>query len=273
MSSHADRVLPGRIVVVAPHMDDELIGCGSILASLADASRAHVIYASDGSLSPSSPYPWRRVDRSALARTREQEARAGLRALGLPAEHAHFLGLLDGSLRHRREQLEERLDERITALAPDHLLVPFRMDCHPDHLAVAAAVHSLRDRGRVQAAVYEYFAYARWKLLRGGDVRGHLREDLLLRFEPSAEAAARKRAAFEAHASQTSLYYPWQKRANLTPAFVDAHFDQPEILLRNEPGAPLDAVFRGDTKWIHVVHAVEPRLKRSKDLVMDLLRG
>lgn len=270
MTHHPDQTLSGRIVVVAPHMDDELIGCGGILASLADGARAHVVYATDGAGSPASPYPWRRVDRTALAGVRQEEARAGLRALGLPDGHAHFLGLPDGRLQREREELRARLGRMLAELEPDHLLAPFRMDFHPDHLAVAAAIRQLDPH---DAQVWEYFAYARWKLLRGGDVRLHIREALLARFDLDAEAAARKRRAFEAHGSQTSRFFAWQKRANLTREFVDFHCERPEYLVRTGAVDDPDAVFEGSTWWIHAVHAVEPRLKRAKDRVLDLLRG
>jgi LmbE family N-acetylglucosaminyl deacetylase len=273
MRGDPERDLPGTIAVVAPHMDDELIGCGGLLATEGVGRRAHVIYASDGSRSPTSPYPWRRTDRSALARAREEEARAGLAELGLPSGNAHFLGLPDGSLHRRRSQLEQELALKLATLDPDHLLVPFRMDFHPDHMAVATATRNLLDAGRINTELLEYFAYARWKLLPGRDIRGHIRDGALLCFDLASDALARKRRAFLAHSSQTSRFYPWQKRVNLTPEFVDVHCTGPEFLVRAGPGEHPDAIFTSSRLWIHTVHAVEPRLKRAKDLVLDLLRG
>jgi hypothetical protein len=42
----------GRLVVVAPHMDDESLGCGLLLATHADKSQAHVVFVTDGAQSP-----------------------------------------------------------------------------------------------------------------------------------------------------------------------------------------------------------------------------
>ena len=275
MSPRGDvtRDLPGRIVVVAPHMDDELIGCGALLATADVGARAHVIYASDGSRSPSSVWPWRAVDRTALAEARRREAMAGLERLGLPSGRAVFLGLPDGRLGARRGELESLLRDRLRDLDPDHVLVPFRYDFHPDHTAVADAVDTLVRGGDVPGQVLEYFAYARWKLLKGRDIRGHIREDALLRFEPDEDARARKRRAFEAHASQTSRFYAWQKRVNLTPEFVAAQCADAEYLVRRQPGEHPDAVFRTSARWIRLVHTCEPRMKRAKDLVMEVARG
>jgi len=267
------RDLPGTIVIVAPHMDDELIGCGALLATDDVASRAHVVYASDGSLSPTSPWPWHKTDRAALAEARRNEAAKGLEQLGLPAGRAHFLDLPDGGLGSCRTELESRLLERLHALQPDHLLAPFRYDFHPDHLAVSQAVRGLDQRGEVKAQLLEYFAYARWKLLPGQDIRNHIRDDALLCFEPGEEARARKQRAFEAHASQTSRYYGWQKRVNLTPEFVAAHCAEAEFLVRPQPGEQPDAIFLTSPQWIRFVNAVEPRLKRAKDFVLAIVRG
>jgi LmbE family N-acetylglucosaminyl deacetylase len=267
------RDLPGTIVIVAPHMDDELIGCGALLATGDVGSRAHVIYASDGSLSPTSPLPWHRTDRAALAAARRREAANGLEELGLPPGRCHFLDLPDGQLGSCRAELESRLLERLQSLQPDHVLAPFRYDFHPDHLAVSQAVRALDERGKVRAQLLEYFAYARWKLLPGQDIRTHIRDESLLRFEPGAEARGRKKRAFEAHASQTSRYYAWQKRVNLTPEFVDAHCAEAEFLVRAQPGEHRDAIFLSSPHWIRFVNAVEPRLKRAKDFALAIVRG
>ncbi|RKJ98019.1 PIG-L family deacetylase, partial [Pseudoroseomonas wenyumeiae] len=73
---------PGGLVVLAPHPDDESLGCGGLLAAAAQAGRAvAVVFVSDGGAShPRS----RRYPRLALRRLREAEALAALAALGLP---------------------------------------------------------------------------------------------------------------------------------------------------------------------------------------------
>ncbi|HSG43881.1 MAG TPA: PIG-L family deacetylase, partial [Anaerolineales bacterium] len=44
--------LTGTIVIVAPHMDDEALACGGLIAKLPDKQRIHLIYATDGMKSP-----------------------------------------------------------------------------------------------------------------------------------------------------------------------------------------------------------------------------
>ena len=83
--------LPGPVWVVAPHPDDEALGCGALLAALAQARReVWALLLTDGGFShPASQlYP-----RSRLSATRLAEWRAGLSVLGVPpartAAHHH----------------------------------------------------------------------------------------------------------------------------------------------------------------------------------------
>jgi len=283
-----EAVLRGRVVLVAPHMDDELIGCGGTLASLPAPERLFVVYATDGSGSPAPPFPWQRVDRVALARARREEARAGLEALGVPGENARFLDLPDGRLRREGSRLREALAATLEVLAPDTLLLPFRFDGHPDHLAVHRAGRAVAGARRAgvgsgravggpgrsgvgRPRVLEYFVYARWRLLPEGDVRRLLRPECLHTCEPGPEARARKRRALELHRTQSTRWFAWQARPNLTPEFIERVCSESEVLL--DPSDCPGGVFLGSTLPLRIVHAVEPPLKRTKDRILAAARG
>ncbi len=77
------------MLAVAPHPDDDAIGCGGTLALARDAGLpVRVLYVTDGSASHAGSvnYP-----PSQLRDVRECEARAGLEALGIDAACARFL--------------------------------------------------------------------------------------------------------------------------------------------------------------------------------------
>ena len=269
-----DADLTGRLVVLAPHMDDELIGCGALLASVADGGRVTVVYVTDGAGSPEPPTPWHDVDRPALARMRREEALAGLEALGIPPGRARFLELPDGRLGRMGSRLRAALAETLADLRPRHVLIPFRMDRHPDHLAVhRSALHpEVRAASGDDCRVHEYFVYSQWKLLPGGDIRAWIDPGLLRALEPSDEAGRRKRRALELHRTQSTLHYSWQRRPNLTPAFLDRVTAEPELLLDTFRAPSGMGVFRGGTMRIRAAHSLEPVLKRAKDRVMALVR-
>ncbi len=278
-----DQALQGRIVVVAPHMDDELIGCGATLASLSRPDRAFVVYATDGSRSPESPLPWRRVDRAALARARREEALEGLEALGVPSTNARFLALPDGRLRRRRSALALELARVLDEIRPQFVLAPFRFDGHPDHLAVSRTVRDLHeapggargaDNGRAAEQAWralEYFVYSRWRLLPGGDVRERLRPECLLALSPGREAMERKRRALELHRTQSTAYFAWQRRPNLTGEFIRRVSGETEAFL--DPVRCPGGIWKRSPWWFRVVHAVEPRLKRAKDRLKAAAHG
>jgi LmbE family N-acetylglucosaminyl deacetylase len=47
-----NEIFKGVILIVAPHMDDEVLECGDTIAQLPQKEQIHVIYAADGMESP-----------------------------------------------------------------------------------------------------------------------------------------------------------------------------------------------------------------------------
>ena len=127
----------GSTVIVAPHPDDESLGCGGVLALLADCGNpVHVIVMTDGSRSHphSRSYPAAR-----LAAVREWETLDALAALGLPAHITRFLRYPDCALpcigTVAFNDAAAQLHNTLLALTPDTILVPWRRDPHCDHEA------------------------------------------------------------------------------------------------------------------------------------------
>jgi LmbE family N-acetylglucosaminyl deacetylase len=140
-----------RLLVIAPHPDDETLGCSIILQRAVRASAAiHVVYATDGD---NNPWPQRLIerkwrldatDRKRWARLRRTEALAALRVMGVRASDVHFLGLPDQGLtdllRCDCRPTLERFAAIINDWSPTHLMVPSVADTHPDHNALAVVL-------------------------------------------------------------------------------------------------------------------------------------
>ena len=132
---------PGRVVVVAPHPDDEVLGVGGTLAAWAPVE-VLVVAVTDGEGShPDSPT----LAPATLADRRADERRAALEVLGIGAT-VHRLGLPDGGV---------AADDVAAGLGAvlrhgDTVLVPVDGDGHPDHDATAdggaRAAHARRGR-------------------------------------------------------------------------------------------------------------------------------
>jgi LmbE family N-acetylglucosaminyl deacetylase len=266
-----DLLLPGRVLVLAPHMDDELLGCGATLAQLTDLKRVHVAYVTDGAASSSPPPAFAAAARAELPGVRTEEARAAMEVLGVPAANLWFLDLPDGELGREGIPLFERLRELIVALEPDHLFVPFRFDRHPDHLAVNRAARRIVREAQTPIEVLEYFVYSRTRLLKRGDLRAYLRPGIVAAVEPR-RAGLLKRRALECYRTQVACYFPWQWRPILTATLLEQNCAEPEIFVRTGRADEDRELFDVPLWLVRTVHAVEPRLKGWKDIAAARLR-
>jgi LmbE family N-acetylglucosaminyl deacetylase len=269
------QLFTGTVVVVAPHMDDEVLACGGLVALLPDKERIHFVFATDGMRSPAPVLPWRDAIATDLGTLREEESRRAARKLGLPDGNTHFLRLPEAELPTHALELERVLEGRLRSLDPEHVLIPFRYDRHLDHLAVRDSVRRLRRAGAIRAVLTEYFVYYRWRLLPGGDVRAHLRPEHLISVD--IETVARlKREALGCFTTQTTLFYDWQTRPILRPELLDEECVGPEVFLRCPDGLRDSELFSGrvPVTWIRIAHRVEPKLVKWKYLLKStLLRG
>ena len=261
----------GSGLILAPHMDDEALACGGTLALLPQKASWHVAYATDGSASPEPVIPWRDRVSADLSAVRREEAIAAMSCLGLPPANLHFLDLPDGKLARHRDILSHHLRSLLGEIKPDHILVPFRYDGHSDHLALNWALRRVQQDGSAAPTVTDYFVYYRWRMLPGGDVRDYIRPELVKMVDTSS-AAGQKRAALDCFKSQTTRFFSWQGRPNLTPEFLDAVSEEPECFLRADPSMSGATVFERSATWIRVAHRLEPFLKKRKDRLFALWR-
>lgn len=253
-------------LIVAPHPDDEVLGCGGLIASVPDPDAVDVLVVTDGSESPPGA-----AGQTGLGAARQAESLHALEMLGVPTDRVSFLGLPDGGLGDRGAELDRALRDAVLRTAATDVFVPFRFDRHPDHQAVQAAGERLLRRTGIR--LWEYFVYPFWCLLPGGDVRGHLRRGALYALDLTPEVRSAKRAALDAYRSQTTRYAEGQTRPVLGAAFLDRMCAGSETFLRYEIARPGAAVLRRSRWWFPVVRRLEPPLKRAKDALVERVGG
>lgn len=140
-------------LVLAPHPDDETIGCGATIRRKRDAgTRVTVVVATDGSGS----HPSSAISPEELAELRAGEALAAAQVLGVGPDDVIQLGYADGQLSTRADDVRADLARVIRDVAPREILVASGLDSHPDHKALSRAVRRLVDEGGVDARVWEY---------------------------------------------------------------------------------------------------------------------
>lgn len=262
--------LSGTILIAAPHMDDEALACGGLIAKISQKDRIHVVYATDGMKSPAPIMAGDRISPE-LGRIRMRESEAAMNVLGVPAQNLHFLCLPEAELNKNLAALKHSLGEKIQSLHPDFIFIPFRYDRHPDHLAINHVIVSEFEQGTTQARLVEYFVYYRWRLMPKRDIRKYIKPQFLYELD-IADVAAQKRKSLDCFASQTTIYYPWQTRPILTPSLLDEECLNPEYFLIPDRALTGTAVFSGPVPWIRLAHRLEPHLVKWKYLASSFLK-
>ena len=124
-----------RVLVLAPHMDDETIGCGGAICQHVRAgARVEVVFLTDGARGFEAQ-DLRSLSHEARCERRRSESEAAARLLGVAA--THYLNLADGA---------SKVDETSTAAllavlasaSPDLVYLPFLTDSHHDHRTAVA---------------------------------------------------------------------------------------------------------------------------------------
>ena len=137
-----DSVVARRVLVLAPHYDDEVLGCGGLLLQLA-AGGAEIACAflSDGSGGGEGPPEGMRGrDYSALRRA-ESEAAAAALGIGRVEHVGHRRGFQDGALALALNELTGQVEALLDACRPDLVLVPSPLEVTTDHQAAFRALH------------------------------------------------------------------------------------------------------------------------------------
>ncbi len=135
-----------RVLVVAPHPDDEVIGAWGLMHSLLrQGARLQLIVVSDGSASHPASRSW---PPARLARERRRETLRAMAELSVPPTRIRFLALPDGQLATQPDQVARAIGRALRRCPPPDLIVrPVRGDAHGDHQAVAHALARLPRRG------------------------------------------------------------------------------------------------------------------------------
>lgn len=204
-------------VVLAPHADDETIGCGATIArKIAGGAAVSVVVVADGG-----------------DERRRAEATEAMRRLGLGPAQLHFLGMADGGLDRSPVTLDRSLRAVLDEDPAEEVYAPCAIDAHRDHRALAAAAERLRDGALPDARLLSYpvWFWNRWAWVDPSMPRRTQRARLA--WEPAAAVFGlhprivrtggflpHKRRALAAHESQVAV---------LDPAWVDLFLGPDEV--------------------------------------------
>lgn len=219
----------GNALIIAPHPDDESLGCGGTIALLRQQGyEVHVLFVSDGTMShPNSPsYP---ADR--LRQVREAEALQAVDRLDVPASNALFMRLKDrqvptpaqASFPDAVAQMRQLLIRR----NPTTVFVPWRRDPHPDHRASWQILNAVLADLPYQPRVLEYLIWL-WELGDQRDMPGP--EEMRVWQVPIGSVMTQRDEAIAAHRSQVTRMIDDDPTAFYLSPELLAHFNAPREL-------------------------------------------
>jgi LmbE family N-acetylglucosaminyl deacetylase len=217
----------GQIMVLAPHPDDESLGCGGLIAEACRRGRPPVVVIlTDGSKShPNSPsFPAER-----LRALREDETRAAMCELGLPSGRLVFLRYPDSEAPREGAGLQVAADHVARLIADRNcsiVAVSWKHDPHCDHLAAAAVAEVAC---RLTGA--KLLAYPVWSWTLSPDSQIDEMDIAGFRLDVARHLPA-KRAAIEAHRSQyAGIITDDPEGFQMRPDFIDMFLEPTEYYI------------------------------------------
>jgi LmbE family N-acetylglucosaminyl deacetylase len=212
--SHLDRSPFGRrILILAPHPDDEVVGCcAAIGRAKAEGAEVFALFLTHGCIEEAAMWPWARSGYAVAAARRRAEAEAVAARLGIS-----IAGWSDRPARRLwRELAQADVETRraIAAVQPDQIWAPAFEGGNPDHDGANALASRLAAEG---LSVLEFAEYN----FAGGRPNSHrfpapTGDETILRLTRAERTA--KRALLGLYASEKgNLAYVKTEREALRP--------------------------------------------------------
>lgn len=179
---NVSKPLGERILVLAPHPDDETLGCGGSIKILSNAGKAiKVIFLTRGEEADPAV-----KDKEMYASMREEEALNAMKILEI--SDYEFLRFPDRNLYAQIDKAKDAIVKIVEDFRPDILYSPSMIELNPDHRATADIAMDLLKIFGVRIAFYEIVTPLRPNILV--DITGSFRS---------------KRKAIKAYRSQLKI--------------------------------------------------------------------
>jgi LmbE family N-acetylglucosaminyl deacetylase len=192
------------VLVLAPHMDDETIGCGGTLARhVARGASVTVAFLTDGGAGGSTAAG--DSPGASLTNTRKKEARAALAVLGV--RQLEFLEAPDGHL-ESTPPLAEKLRAILLGGRFELVYLPFFLEEHPDHRAASQLLlDATRDTGlRLQCLGYEVWTALFPNCLVNIDATAQLKREALSHYRSQLAEADYAHTQFGLNAYRSAAF-------------------------------------------------------------------
>lgn len=220
-STHCRSInISGTTLIIAPHPDDEVIGCGGLIARLVGEGKTpHIIIMTGGEGSHENCCS---TSADEIIKARRNLTRKALSILGVSEQYIHELNFPDGGISENCDQTAA-LKKKINALKPQSVFVPHWGEGWNDHVETARIVK------RILSPDVDIWEYCVWmwfyNVWRGLDWKNAYS----LHMTP-----AEKRLKLEAMDAYTKPLAPCGKPWSgvLPQIFIDANSTDTELYFR-----------------------------------------
>ncbi|MBD2730072.1 PIG-L family deacetylase [Nostoc sp. FACHB-892] len=218
-------------MIIAPHQDDEVLGCGGLIRLKREQNvPVQIVFVTDGAASHGK-HP--KFQSGEIVPIRKQEALCALSILGVDKSQIYFLNKPDSQLQYldasKRQQTIEQLAGLLKSFQPGEIYVTHRQDRIKDHevtyeLLLAAIQHS-----EIEVDIFQYPIWILWKSLLFRDLK---LDELASAHRISIHSVQSKKIeALEAYRSQC-LPIDAETSAVLKPGFLRRFFVPYEIFFK-----------------------------------------
>ncbi|NWG11070.1 PIG-L family deacetylase [Candidatus Bathyarchaeota archaeon] len=225
-----------KIIVFAPHPDDETLACGgTIIRKIKEGYKPFIVFLTDGAGGSTYTYygTTSKLTCTELKKIRREEAENACKILCVNSSNLFFLNFQDRTLATNSKVAQEKVTEILRKLSPVEIYFPHKNDPNGDHLATNSIVKGSLAALSVSPIRYQYVIWSLSELGRNWSfpsqvwrcmkhkVHAVRQSDGDIVSIDIQEFLSLKMKAINEYKSQTTLFFPEQKQPILTESFVE----------------------------------------------------
>lgn len=137
-----------NILIISPHPDDEILGCGGLISRLnSEEKKCYIIFLTQGENSIN------KIDKKQLIIERRKLTERAMAISGQTMDRVYFFDYPDGNV-SKNHHLAKHLDDMVSQISPSSIFVTHRFEGWNDH--VQANIIATEMAKKMRIPLYEY---------------------------------------------------------------------------------------------------------------------
>lgn len=208
-----------KMMVFAPHPDDETLACGgTIIKKIEQRFDVYVTVMTDGRHSHDVTLGLAEPSPETIAEIRAKEFNEATSILGVNPNNLIVLGFEDGKLKEHMTEARERTVRILRQVRPSEIYMPYRNDANEDHRTTYEIVAHAVTEADLLPKTYEYPVW------NGRTLDSELKSLVI----DIHRELGRKIEAISKYKSQISTCFPKQEKPVLSEEFVNTFRSESE---------------------------------------------